>query len=63
MVGYASAVGLGDDKGVAFALVSRMADVILLTIGSCVSSCIMVCRTSFVVRQGSECQQRGTDAP
>ena len=35
MVGYASAVGLGDDKGVAFALVSRMADVILLTIGSC----------------------------
>ena len=34
MAGYASAVGLGDDKGVAFALVSRMADVTLLTVGS-----------------------------
>jgi uncharacterized protein (TIRG00374 family) len=34
MAGYTSAVGLGDDKGVAFALVSRIADVTLLTLGS-----------------------------
>ena len=34
MAGYASAAGLGDDKGVAFALVSRIADVTLLSIGS-----------------------------
>jgi len=34
MAGYASAAGLGDDKGVAFALVSRIADVTLLTMGS-----------------------------
>jgi len=34
MAGYARAVGLGDDKGVAFALVSRIADVTLLTMGS-----------------------------
>lgn len=33
MAGYASATGLGDDKGVAFALVSRIADLTLLTIG------------------------------
>ena len=33
MAGYARATGLGDEKGVAFALVSRMADVTLLTIG------------------------------
>jgi uncharacterized protein (TIRG00374 family) len=37
MVGYARAVGLGDDKGVAFALVSRIADVTLLTMGSWLS--------------------------
>jgi uncharacterized protein (TIRG00374 family) len=33
MAGYARATGLGDEKGVAFALVSRMADVTLLTLG------------------------------
>lgn len=33
MVGYASAAGLGDDKGAAFALVSRVGDLVLLTIG------------------------------
>jgi uncharacterized protein (TIRG00374 family) len=33
MAGYARATGLGDEKGVAFALVSRMADLTLLMIG------------------------------
>jgi uncharacterized protein (TIRG00374 family) len=33
MAGYASATGLGDDKGVAFALVSRIADLTLLILG------------------------------
>lgn len=34
MVGYTSAVGLGDDKGAAFALLTRVADLIFLIIGS-----------------------------
>jgi uncharacterized protein (TIRG00374 family) len=33
MAGYAKATGLGDENGVAFALVSRLADLTLLTIG------------------------------
>jgi uncharacterized protein (TIRG00374 family) len=33
MAGYARATGLGDEKGVAFALVSRIADVTLLMLG------------------------------
>jgi uncharacterized protein (TIRG00374 family) len=33
MAGYARATGLGDEKGVAFALVSRIADLTLLTLG------------------------------
>jgi uncharacterized membrane protein YbhN (UPF0104 family) len=33
IAGYASATGLGDERGVAFALVSRMADLTLLTLG------------------------------
>jgi uncharacterized protein (TIRG00374 family) len=58
MVGYASAVGLGDDKGVAFALVSRMADVILLTVGSCL---ILHYGLSHVVRGQAE-ERVPTDA-
>jgi uncharacterized membrane protein YbhN (UPF0104 family) len=34
MTGYASAVGLGDDKGAAFAIISRIADLTLLMLGS-----------------------------
>ncbi|MGE3537130.1 MAG: lysylphosphatidylglycerol synthase transmembrane domain-containing protein [Candidatus Tectimicrobiota bacterium] len=34
MAGYTSAVGLGDERGAAFALVTRLADVIFLTLGS-----------------------------
>lgn len=33
MAGYVSAIGLGDEKGMAFALVSRIADLTLLMIG------------------------------
>jgi uncharacterized membrane protein YbhN (UPF0104 family) len=58
MASYASAVGLGDDKGVAFALVSRMADVILLTVGSCL---ILHYGLSHVVRGQAE-ERVPTDA-
>jgi hypothetical protein len=33
MTGYADAAGLGDDKGAAFAIVNRIADLTLLLIG------------------------------
>jgi uncharacterized protein (TIRG00374 family) len=58
MAGYASAVGLGEGKGVAFALVSRIADVILLTIGSCL---ILHYGLSHVVR-GQTGERVATDA-
>jgi uncharacterized membrane protein YbhN (UPF0104 family) len=34
MTGYASAAGLGDEKGAAFAVVSRIADLLLFMLGS-----------------------------
>jgi uncharacterized membrane protein YbhN (UPF0104 family) len=34
MTGYASAAGLGDDKGAAFAVITRIADLLLFMLGS-----------------------------
>ena len=58
MAGYARATGLGDEKGVAFALVSRIADVTLLTLG-----CWLIVHTglSYLVRgQARERQPAAT---
>jgi len=34
MTGYASAAGLGDEKGAAFAVITRIADLLLFMFGS-----------------------------